>query len=186
MGNEGDTHVSERSHLRGPQLLAHPSSLPSGSCLCPFLFNNTAHTHLPLPHLSARLSISPAIYLPFIFCMHIIWLYGKTKWICHHLKDFSHKKQKRHLVISCLFCPQREAPPTLHWSRCMQREHFAFLSHNAIFNAAWKNDCAFHNISFRRFIVKFNFVFIIICPCFYLFVSIELLKQLELLKSWPF
>lgn len=110
MGNEGDTHVSERSHLRGPQLLAHPFSLPSGSCLCPFLFNNTAHTHTfryPI-YLPDYLSVQLSICRSYSIC--IIWFYGKTKWICHHLKDFSHKKQKRHLVISCLFCPQKKSP----------------------------------------------------------------------------
>lgn len=53
MGNEGDTRVSEGSHLQRPQLLAHPSSLPSRSCPWPFLFNTITHS------LSVSLSLCP-------------------------------------------------------------------------------------------------------------------------------
>lgn len=77
MGNEGDTRVSEGSHLQRPQLLAHPSSLPSRSCPWPFLFNTITHSlsvYLSLcpPHhclsLPIYLFISPSVR-PSILCI---------------------------------------------------------------------------------------------------------------------
>lgn len=108
MGNEGDTHVRERSHLQGPQLLAHPSSLPSSPSLWPFLFNTVALSASPLAHcLSRHLPhrlICTSASLPFSFPMHIIRMCDPTKWICPHIKDlysffflfFLLEKQKGH------------------------------------------------------------------------------------------
>lgn len=73
MGNEGDTHVRERSHLQGPQLLAHSSSLPPSSCLWVFLFNTIAcsPTLAPQPTLDVCLSVCLFIYISICLCQSI-------------------------------------------------------------------------------------------------------------------
>ena len=122
MGNEGDTHVRERSHLQGPQLLAHPSSLPSSPCLWPFLFNTIALSPLPSPlptHcLSLFLSIYPSICLT--VCLSVVHIsYAYNLYVRPNQMDLpSHKrfifsfKSKRdmQLIVRDSFC--RESGPS--------------------------------------------------------------------------
>lgn len=99
MGNEGDTHVRERSHLQGPQLPTHPSSLPSSPCLCPFLFNTDAlSASLPPYSPPIYLAICLSSYLPgYLFVVHIPYAYDLIVWLNQmdlpSLKVFFHKKQ---------------------------------------------------------------------------------------------
>lgn len=160
MGNEGDTHVRERSHLQGPQLLAHPSSLPSSPCLWPFLFNTIA----PAASLSTHclsLSIYLSICLSFTFPMHIIWMCDPAKWICPHIKDlFFYFKSKRdmQLIVRNSFChPSNPLPLALVAGACRATVmHFHLLwgtyciklkvTSNSHFPKKWTENIGFNQL----------------------------------------
>jgi len=142
MGNEGDTHVRERSHLQGPQLLAHPSALPLSSCLCPFLFNTIALSSSLPPY-------SPSIYLSiylscYLLVIHIPYAYNLIVWQNQmdkpSLEIFFCCKQKNPSDCKAHFSPQVSSPPPF-WKGCTQRYHFAFLSplNNVIFKVVTVN-----------------------------------------------
>lgn len=111
MGNEGDTHVRERSHLQGPQLLAHPSSLPSSPCLWPFLFNTIAHSPSPPPcppSVSRSLSIYLSICLSVVHISYAYNLYVRPNQMdlpSHQRFIFYFKSKKdMQLIVRDWFC----------------------------------------------------------------------------------
>lgn len=119
MGNEGDTHVRERSHLQGPQLLAHPSSLPSSPCLWPFLFNTIAHAP-SLPPRPPSVSRSPSIYLSIgLSVVHISHAYNlcvrpDQMDLPSHQRFIFYFKSKRdmQLIVRDWFCCASSPSPS--------------------------------------------------------------------------
>lgn len=133
MGNEGDTHVRERSHLQGPQLLANPSSLPSSPCLWPFLFNTIARSPLPTSSPSHCLSLS--IYL-FVYlsvcrshflCISFVCATWPNGFALTSMIYFLLQKQRGHAAdCKWLVFAAQVAPPSPSCSTCMQSPNHAF------------------------------------------------------------
>lgn len=116
MGNEGDTRVSEGSHLQRPQLLAHPSSLPSRWCPWPFLFNTITHSlssslFAPPPHclsLPIYLFISLSV-CPSILCIsnaYNLYVRPNQMDLASHQRFIFYFKSKRdtQLIVKDSFC----------------------------------------------------------------------------------